>query len=296
MNLENTMSKGQTIVDLLEQHDLFWNVKKTPLITPEGDETGFYGTQREDTKEVFATVKDGYQVLQNWELAEMISEAAGRFDMNVSRGGHFKGGARVYLQIETGNLIGIGDNNDTVKKYLTAINSHDGSSSIAFGMTNVTVSCDNVFHKVARTAGMDKIRHSVSMRENIEIMMRQFELIKEQEKSLYEKFRRMASVGMTSNDTIKVVQAVTGVDMRTKATEASDLYSTYQMKNTEQLMARINQETAQKGDTLWGLFSGVTSYTNRDMRKPNRSNSLMESKLQGGAHKADNRVFNLLAI
>ena len=51
---------------------------------------------------------------------------------------------------------------------------------------------------------------------------------------------------------------------------------------------------AVKGQTLWGLFSGVTKYTNRDLRTPNRDNATQESKLIGGANKLDNKVFNLL--
>lgn len=297
MELERLLEQGKRTSELLDKFDLNWQVNKVPLITLDGGfKTPFFGTQRDDTKEVFSTCKDGYQVFQNYELANMITEVAGQFDMEVARGGHFKNGARVYLQIHTGDLKGIGENNDTVKKYMTAINSHDGSSSIAFGMSNLTVSCDNIFHKVTRQADMTKIRHSASMRENVDLLMMEFENIKEQEKKMYENFQNMAERKVTTPMINNVIATVTGVDLRKQQSEIVDLYSTYQINNAAKLQERITEEMSYKGTTVWGLFSGVTSYTSKDMRVPNRANGRLESKYTGGALKADNRVYNLLSI
>lgn len=296
MELERLLEQGKKTSELLDKFDLNWQVNKVPLITLDGDETDYFGTQRADTKQVFSTCKDSYQVFQNYELANMITEVAGQFDMEVARGGHFKNGARVYLQIHTGDLKGIGENNDTVKKYMTAINSHDGSSSIAFGMSNLTVSCDNMFHKVTRQADMTKIRHSASMRENVDLLMMEFENIREQEKKMYENFQHMAERGVTTPMINNVIATVTGVDLRKQQSEIVDLYSTYQINNAAKLQERITEEMSYKGTTVWGLFSGVTSYTSKDMRVPNRDNGRLESKYTGGALKADNKVYNLLSI
>ena len=295
-NLSNIETKFERNVNLLEQFGLFWEVKKVPLITPDGDETDYFGTQRTDTKQVFSTVKNGYQVLQNWELAELITECAGQFDMEVSRGGSFNGGARVYLQIATGEIKGIGKNFDTVQKYLTAMNSHDGSSGVGFGMSNITISCSNTFHRAYKSHGMERIRHSMSMRERLDAMLREFEKVKDAEVSLYDKFIRMSEEEATKEDITEVIKLVTGVDVSVKTEQADDLYSKYQLNQTETLFNRIKSETVQKGNTLWGLFNGVTKYTNTDMRVPNRENGLLESKFIGGANKADNKVFKLLSI
>ena len=286
---QESMGKGEQIVSLLEQFNLLWNVSKINLLTPDGEETRFFGTQRDDTKKVFNCFTDSYKVLQNWELAEMITEVAGEFDMQVARGGMFNDGAKVYLQIHTGDLKGIGENNDTVKKYISAMNSHDGSASVGFGMTNVTISCSNTFHSAYK--GVSKIRHTASMRENIDILIREFTKVRQEEFSLYDKFFKLAERPADVQDVKKIVSMATAVDLSTKESEAKDLYSAYQLKTAQQLTTRISEEMAVKGQTLWGLFSGVTKFTNRDMRTPNRDNGTLESKFLGGAGKLDNKVF-----
>lgn len=291
---QESMEKGELIVQMLEQFGLFWNVNKVKLITDtDGDNTGFYGIQREDTKKVFQCTTNQYQVLQNWELAEMVQEVAGRFDLSVSKGGMFNDGAKIYLQVPTGEITGIGDNNDTVKKYITAINSHDGSKSVGFGMTNVTISCSNTFHSAYKD--MNKIRHSSSMKDRIDSMMRDFESIKMAEKTMYETFFKMSSVGATSEDIKKVVMMGTNVNLDVKVKEAEDVYSTHQLKQAKQLTGRIAEEMAVKGNSLWGLFSGVTKYTNRDIKFANRDNSTLESKFLGSAGRLDNKAYNLIA-
>lgn len=290
---QESADKGEQIVSMLEQFGLFWNVNKVNLLTPDAEETAFYGTQREDSRKVFACVKNGYQVLQNWELAEMITDVAGKFDMGVARGGLFNGGAKVYLQVDTGTLKGIGENNDTVKRYISALNSHDGSSSLSFGMTNETVSCANTFHRVHASIA-NKIRHTMSMKEKVDALIQEFTQVKEAEKSLYEKFFALASREATAEDIKQVVAMTTAVDLNVRENDAKEMYSKNQVNKAKQLTTRISEEMAVKGQTLWGLFSGVTKYSNRDMSTPNRENATLESKFLGSAGKMDNKVFDFL--
>lgn len=289
---QESADKGQQIVQLLEKFGLFWNVNLVNMLTPDQEPTRFYGTQREDTKDVFNTFTKNYQVLQNWELAEMITEVAGKFNMDVAKGGMFGGGGKVYLQIATGQLKGIGINNDTVKKYITAINSHDGSTSLGFGMTNTTISCSNTFHSAYRSVE-NKIRHTSSMKERIDALTQQFGAIQEEEKTMYEKFFKLAESPAGVEEIQKIVMMSTAVDLNSK--ESENLYSTRQVNKARQLCTRISEEMAVKGDTLWGLFSGVTKFTNRDLSVSNRDNAVMESKFMGGAGKQDNKVFNYLS-
>lgn len=289
---EELLGQGSRIVGLLDKFNLNWNVNKVNLIADD-QPTQFFGTQREDTKEVFACVKKGYQVLQNWELAEIVTEVAGKFDMSVARGGLFQNGGKVFLQVHTGDLRNIGENRDTVKKYITAINSHDGSTSVGFGMSNVTVSCSNSFHAAYRS--LNKIRHTMSMHEKIEVLTREFTRVREEEKTLYDTFFKLASAPASTDNIKKIVMASTAVDLNMKTEEARDVYTKYQLGQTKQLVGRIAEEMSQKGETLWGLFSGVTKYTNRDLRTPNRENGVIESKFTGGAGRMDNRAYQILS-
>ena len=323
---DSSIFKGDQIVKMLEKFGLLWEVIKAPLFVadptkhdsnilddnqPNGttiikqvnDEGGasakyvngtdFYATQRKDDGHVFATVKSGYQILQNWDLCELIQEVAGDFDLKVSRGGALQYGGKVFIQIATGSLEGIGDNFDTVKKYITAINSHDGTASLGFGMTNTTISCSNTFHS-AHSSLTSKIRHTMSMKDKIEVLRNELTAVQEEEKTLYTLFKNMANRQATDKDIKNVIQLVTDVDPNLNIKEAKSLFSTRKINQAQALTIRIAEETIEKGGSLWGLFSGVTKYTTRDLSTPKRENGVLESKFLGGAKRIDNKVFSFL--
>jgi len=298
---ENSANKGEQIVEMLESFGLFWDVKKVNLKIqdPKDSEnmlsTDYFGTQRQDNGHTFACVKEGYQVLQNWELAELIQEAAGDFDLEICKGGTFNGGGKVYLQICTGTLTNIGINNDQVKKYITAINSHDASTSLGLGMTNTTISCSNTFHSAYKQM-QSKIRHTQSMQEKLTILRNEFSQIRENEQTLYGQFFKMAERPASNDDVKRIVTQVTGIDMNKTMEQAKLDYSTVQINKAGQLTSRIAEEMTIKGQTLWGLFNGVTKYTNYDLSTPKRENATLESLMIGGGSKINNKVFDLVTI
>lgn len=232
-NMENqvTSMQGEKVVAILEEFKLFWNVSKQPLVVQDSHlnviETDLYGIMRDDTKKVFTSVKEGYEVYQNWELVELLQKVASQTDLEIVNGGSFNAGGKIFLQMNSGSVKGIGENNDTVNKRLTAINSHDGSTSLSWGQTNVTVSCQNSFHLASKTLG-NRVRHTASMRYKIEDALRQIDALREEEKSLFEKFFKMADMKATNQDVIRVVNAVSGVDINVTPTKASEMYHTRQ--------------------------------------------------------------------
>jgi hypothetical protein len=290
-SVEQIENQGQFVVDLLDRFKLFWNVKKEKLYTGEGIESNYYSIRREDTNQEFFAAKEGYEVFQNWELIDMVAKIAQQSDLSLAKGGSFHGGRKVYLKIDTGSIEGIGENNDQIKKYITVLNSHDGTGSLALGMTNITMSCSNTFHRMYKEMNT-RIRHSANMRDKVDLLMRGVDKIREQEQTLYEKFYRMAEKKSTANETIRMVQAITGVNIETDVSDAKKLYSPNQIKKAQKLTTRIVEEQAQKGETLWGLFSGVTSYTTKDVS--NRRNDMWENKMTGSAYKADNKAFDMI--
>ena len=290
-SIQQIENQGEFVAELLDRFKLFWNVKKEKLYTGEGIESNYYSIRREDTNQEFFAAKESYEVFQNWELIEMVSKIAQQSDLSLAKGGSFHGGRKVYLKIDTGSIEGIGKNHDQIKKYITVLNSHDGTGSLALGMTNITMSCSNTFHRMYKEMNT-RIRHSANMRDKVDLLMRSVDKIREQEQTLYEKFYRMAATKSSVNDTMRMVQAITGVNLEADVSDAKKLYSPNQIKKAQNLTVRIAQEQAQKGRTLWGLFSGVTSYTTKDVS--NRRNDMWENKMTGSAYKADNKAFDMV--
>ena len=104
-----------------------YEVEQVPLLTPTGEQTRFFGTRRKDTGEVFATVTDRYEILQNETLFSTAEKLFGQKGMNFKRRTIVThGGARaraIYDFPAVGGKIG----KDDVHFRLTAQNSFDGS-------------------------------------------------------------------------------------------------------------------------------------------------------------------------
>jgi phage/plasmid-like protein (TIGR03299 family) len=279
----------QTSIELLKKFGLNWNVAKLPLSLPDGSDSGFFGITREDTKNTFATCKDGYEVFQNSELLDLVNEAAHNTGLNLTKGGLFKGGSLVYLQLKNGNISGIGTNNDTIERYVTGINSHDGSTSLKWGLTNITISCQNTFWHAYRTI-QNKVKHTLTMKARIDEITKQISKVQEVERSLYDTFFKLAAAQVEKKHITSVFKAVLNIDMDKKMSESE--LTTYQKNRIYDLTTAINGEMKQKGESLWGLFSGVTRYTTHLV--PGGDENRQQSKAIGQSYNVDNAVFDKL--
>lgn len=289
-NLENR----EAVADLLERYGLRWEVSKQELLLPSGTPTGFYGIVREDNSKVFATCKDGYVPFQNSELAELLIRISEKTGYEIHSGGLFNGGGKVYLQLNTGNEIkGIGKNGTSVKGFVTGINGHDGTTALKWGAVNFTICCRNTF-AFAQKELQQSAKHTQSIRDKVEASIRQITGIAEQEKSIFDQFIHLSEVPVTKENIARIVREVTDVDITLNSTQAQSKYSTYAINRSGELLDSISTEMRSKGETLWGLFSGVTHYTSHKLPTPKRDNARLESKYTGSALGIDNKAFSTI--
>ena len=82
----------KTTEEILEENGLNWRVTKEKLMyagecTPSANNglhhTDFYGVVREDTGEVFTTVKEGYTPTQNHVIIDTMRKIAGDNDLEI---------------------------------------------------------------------------------------------------------------------------------------------------------------------------------------------------------------------
>jgi len=115
MKLQDS-ANADAVATLLDKYNLRWEVSKQQLLLPSGEDTGFFGIVREDTRKTFATCKEGYVPYQNSELAELLIRISEKTGYDINSGGQFKGGGKVFMQLNTGNIItDIGKNKTQVK-------------------------------------------------------------------------------------------------------------------------------------------------------------------------------------
>lgn len=284
----------EKVAELLERFGLRWNVSKSQLFLNDGTPTQFLAVVREDTQFALTTCKDGYMPYQNSELAELVIRIGEKTGYSIHSGGALNGGGKVYLQLDTGNSIkGIGENKTTVKGFITGINGHDGTTSLKWGSANFTICCQNTFSRAAKTL-QNSARHTASIHDRVSASLMEIEAITKQEQTLFDKFLRLSEIPATREDIAKVVKNVTGVDLNTSKSEAERIYSTYSVNRAGELTESISKEMSYKGNTLWGLFSGVTHYTSHVMPVPKRENARLESKYVGNGSAIDNRILELI--
>ena len=257
--MEGTFNKimdlrNEKVFDTLYETETCWTVTKEPLSTDDGKQTGSYGLFRSDNKAWLSTVGERYVPMQNEELADIMVRIQMRFggDIKGNAMGRTKG-QKVYYQL---SLEDYNINGDTLKRHITCLNSHDGSSSIGFGSTNTVISCSNTFHKAMKD--LSKFRHTMSASERLKFAVNEFEKALILDDNLMLTYKAMARVPADQTIIANVMQKVMKINPNDKVAETS----TRKKNQLDGFTYALSKEFENKGNTLWGLFNGVTYYTN----------------------------------
>jgi phage/plasmid-like protein (TIGR03299 family) len=271
---------------LLEKANLNWSANKEVLQTASGIITDSVAIIREDTEKILGVHKNSYEVLQNQQMAELLFNLSDKTHMPIHNAGLLNGGAKVFIQLKTDDLnLSYGDK---VKGYLTAVNSFDGSTSLAFGHSTTTISCQNTFFGAYRGLG-SKIKHTKSMIIKVDDLLRSAEQVRAEEKANFETIQKLAEVQMSDKWVDEVLKGLFSVSLADVKADA-DTISTRNKNNIMRFRDALAQETAYKGKTLWGLFSGVTKYTTHML-----GSDKDDTKMFGSVAQKERRLFEQFA-
>ena len=156
--------------------------------------TDAYATINGHTQDVLGIVGEGYEVLQN-------SEAFDFFDILLQESGG---------KLQTAGAIGRGEKvwmlaklpeifyplaGDGVEKYLLGSTSHDGTMKTEVRFTPIRVVCQNTFNlAVNGSRGVISIRHTMNMRQKLEMVAMVILRYEEHFDIVGEQFSKLASV------------------------------------------------------------------------------------------------------
>ena len=207
----------KTTEQILNECNLNWNVVKKPLIysgecTPEANnglhKTDYYGIVREDTGEVFTTVKEGYTPTQNSTIIETMQNIAGNNDLIITKAMSINGGRKILVQMQKPeNNVTIG-NQDT-KQYVYAINSHDGTSALKFGFMNTVIFCQNQYSWLNNN-GLKGYVHKQSIQDKVKDLPTILNFDGQEERIA--KLHEMSFNSVTAKDIIGLIDYLTGMD------------------------------------------------------------------------------------
>jgi phage/plasmid-like protein (TIGR03299 family) len=246
---------------------------------------------RDDTKEFLSVRGESYEVYQNEQLIELLMKVSEQTGLQLHKGGFFGNGEKVFLQLKSTDF-NLG--NDRIEGYITGVNSFDGTTSLAFGPSNITISCQNSFFAAFREL-KTKVRHTKNMVIRIEDILKQLDKSLVEEKRIFETIKIMSEVQSTELHKDMVIRQLFDIKPNAILTDEEQV-STYKRNRIELLNGSIAHQTNEKGNTLWGLFSGVTHYTTHVMGRDNigeKDNS--EEKLFGHYGNRERQIFHQMA-
>jgi phage/plasmid-like protein (TIGR03299 family) len=278
----NEIEKTQT----LERTGLNWKVISEGMKTDSGivipDRIALV---REDTKKILGVHAKGYEIYQNDELLELLNRIGMSTGLSLHTGGCFKGGDRVWFQLKS-NDHKMGDG-DTIKGYISGFNSFDGRASLAFGNSKTTVSCQNTFWMAYRQVDT-RMRHSANMRPKIDEILRRIDVLMNEEKEQFQQIDRLNSIRMTAEVRDLITKRLFEISVEERL-DGGNL-STNKMNKITKFNYDLGLELGQKGDNLWGLFSGVTRYTTHSMKNGDNS----EGKMFGRTGTIEREIYKEL--
>lgn len=288
------MNYSEKVNDILTAHGLDFSIIKRPLISLEEGEqfiSPYYGLFNSKSGECINAVKEGYTVSQNADVVEMVLRGIEKFGTNlrVSKAGSINGGRRVFMQLEIEGDSKVGD--DIIKRYVTVIDSNDGSTGLSVGIGDLTMSCLNQFFKFYKS-GDAKFRHTATLNEKIKSIPNLIEIALDESMKQIKVYRKFVSTPVSQMLANKMVKSVLGYDRVITSTEELAKLTQKSINIMDSLYSHIEKETEQKGMNLWGLHSGITSWTTHERKAPKRDNGKWEDMLVGTSYKKNQQSFN----
>jgi hypothetical protein len=270
--------------EILVAHNLDFRIEKERLLSTTGKETPFFGLFNDKTGECINSVKEGYTVSQNDEVVELVLRGMEGFgELSVSKAGSLNGGRKVFIQLGIDGMSVVGS--ERIKRYVTIIDSNDGSTGLSVGIGELVMSCQNQFFKFYKS-GQSKLRHTASLTQRIKELPYLIEMALAESLKLTETYKQFQSTPVTRALADEMVKYLLGFDKNMSIKTDSEL-STRSRNAMESLYNHIEKETNQKGMNMFGLFSGVTSWTTHEKSAPRRENGRDESIMTGTNYRTN---------
>jgi hypothetical protein len=249
-----------------------------------------YGLYNTKSNEIINIVKEGYTVSQNDEVIELVLEGMRPFGdtLQVTKAGSLHGGRKTFVQLEIEGYSLVGT--ERIKRYVTVIDSNDGSTGLSIGIGELVLSCQNQFFKFYKN-GQSKYRHTTSLTQRIKELPFLIENSLLESLSLTETYKTFQSNEISRNLAHKLVKDLLGYDKLMSVKQESEL-GTRSLNAMNELYNHIEKEMNQKGNNLFGLFSGVTSWSTHSKAAPKRENGRVESMMVGTNYRTNQQAFD----
>jgi phage/plasmid-like protein (TIGR03299 family) len=245
------VSDAPTSEDAIRIAKLDWSVNQMPIYASDKEIPGYFANVRSDTNETLGIVQGRYKVQQNAEsfafVDDIINNSQG-IKCKYETAGSLFNGKRTFLLVrlpET-DVLGV-----KIENYLYFTNSHDGSTGLLAGISNVRVVCNNTLTLAIRNAQRSwTCRHTAIMDSRKEEAAHSLGLAIKYVGSISIEAEEMVSKKISRSNFIKLFQPAL---ISSGASERS----------AETIVDRITEISAKKADlanfrnTAWGWYQAT---------------------------------------
>lgn len=165
---------------------------------PQWLNTSLYAPVRTDTNTIIAnrTFTKKYHPIQNRDAFKIISDISQLADIKFQNVGSWGNGAGVFAQIALGENMEIGTNGDEVGRYLSVINSHDGSRAMSILITPYRFWCKNQLSKAiagaTRKGSIMRVKHTADASDRMKELAQTISVCDDVFKRTEEEYKRLA--------------------------------------------------------------------------------------------------------
>ena len=316
MNIEvnSELSLEEQVKSILETTNLDFEIRKIKMFGLDNGcfvRSNDFGLKNSKTNEILSVVKAGYHVSQNEDIVRKVLSGMQDFgELKITQGGPINGGRKIVLQLAIfgESLVG----GDTIKRYVTVLDSNDKSTGLSIGIGDKTMSCTNQFFHFYRSkstkAKRFSLRHNSSLDEKMEEIPALITFALSESMRMMDLYREFQSTPCSKELAHDMVNHLIGIDNRMTAEELDEISTVKKNKmnkmydniygemdgHNSRLSETESLDYVPKGHNFWGMFSGITRYTSHELSVPRREFGREESQMIGGGSNMNHKALEFI--
>jgi len=244
--------------------EIDWDVNREEL-TIRGEKSNHYALMRSDNGKILSVCSKLYEPFYNRDLKKLVERIENLSSFRCIGFEQFQRGKRILAFLKDSNPAPLVDSMSD--HYLIIGNSHDQSSKIFLGLTNVMHRCENQF---SRELFDLRIKHTQRLDLTDQAIYLMIENYKKGKQKQIQLSRELSLLYMGRDDVNEFLEFMFPDLSRTKVdNEHVSEALQRSRKRRREMMDSIQLEMEDLGKNAWGMFNGVTFYTSNRMRRGN---------------------------
>lgn len=294
--LGQVVNKAMTAKEAIELANMDYEVVKSPVYFKIGNNYSpipdHFATIRTDTKDQLGLVKSRYEIIQNRDAFAFFDSIIDEGEAIYETAGVLGKGERIFLLAKLPEDFRVGG--EKIEKYIMLTTSHDGTSSVIAGLTNIRIVCNNTLQ--AAMKGLENkisIPHIEGAKERLKQAHKVMKIASIYSSQVQDLFNRMTEVKMSEGDYRSYFEKVFQSEY-TPTNNAEGLST--RLKNmvdvtTEFALTHPTQNTPEANGTLWGAYNAVSGYYNY-IQHFDTAEKKFQSQFMGYGEKKMLKAFN----